>query len=183
MTIEDIKILMETMARTKLTCLDWESSGNRLHLERHLSNPAINSEDYSTQEELAASETILSEISTKNSGKANVMIDKNLSSDSSSTTGYQDDNFSVDPNLLETEAKPGDLIKSPVVGIYYSSPSPDSDPFISVGSKIEIGMTLCIIEAMKLMNEVTSSFDGEIVEIMVENGQRVEFGQPLFRII
>jgi acetyl-CoA carboxylase biotin carboxyl carrier protein len=77
---------------------------------------------------------------------------------------------------------PGHLVTSPVVGIYYSSPSPDSEPFVSVNSTVEIGSPLCIIEAMKLMNEVTSAWEGTILEILVENGQRVEFGQPLMRI-
>jgi acetyl-CoA carboxylase biotin carboxyl carrier protein len=77
---------------------------------------------------------------------------------------------------------PGHLVTSPVVGIFYSSPSPDSEPFVTVNSTVEIGSPLCIIEAMKLMNEVTSPWEGIILEIFVENGQRVEFGQPLMRI-
>ena len=77
---------------------------------------------------------------------------------------------------------PGQLVLSPVVGIYYAAASPDSDPFAKVGATVEKGSPLCIIEAMKLMNEVTSAWDGTILEIMAENGQRVEFGQPLMRI-
>lgn len=77
---------------------------------------------------------------------------------------------------------PGQLVLSPVVGIYYAAASPDSDPFVKVGATVEKGSPLCIIEAMKLMNEVTSAWDGTILEIMAENGQRVEFGQPLMRI-
>jgi len=80
------------------------------------------------------------------------------------------------------EEKEGQLVLSPVVGIYYASGSPDSDPFVKVGSQVEKGTPLCIIEAMKLMNEVTSSWDGIVLEILAENGQRVEFGQPLMRI-
>lgn len=78
--------------------------------------------------------------------------------------------------------KGGHLVTSPVVGIYYEAPSPDEKPFVSVGQTVEPGMTLCIIEAMKLMNEVTCERGGQITEILVENGQRVEFGQPLMRI-
>lgn len=77
---------------------------------------------------------------------------------------------------------PGQLVLSPVVGIFYSSPSPDSEPFVKVGSEVEIGSPLCIIEAMKLMNEVTAGFDGTVLEILAESGQRVEYGQPLMRI-
>ena len=73
-------------------------------------------------------------------------------------------------------------INSPMVGIFYSAPSPDAEPFVKVGSKVKKGDTLCIIEAMKLMNDVVAEEDGEIVEICAENGSLVEFGQVLFKI-
>ena len=77
----------------------------------------------------------------------------------------------------------GKMIKSPLIGIYYSAPSPDSEPFVEVGKKIRKGDILCIIEAMKVMNEIDSEVDGEIAEIFVNNAQSVEYGQSLFRII
>lgn len=73
-------------------------------------------------------------------------------------------------------------IKSPMVGVYYASPSPEAKPFVSVGSKVKKGDVLCIIEAMKLMNEITAEVDGEIVDICVENGQVVEYAQILFKV-
>ena len=73
-------------------------------------------------------------------------------------------------------------IRSPMVGIFYSAPSPDAEPFVKVGKKVKKGDTLCIIEAMKLMNDVVAEEDGEIVEICAENGSLVEFGQVLFKI-
>ncbi len=73
-------------------------------------------------------------------------------------------------------------IKSPMVGIFYTAPSPDAEPFVKVGSKVKKGDTLCIIEAMMLMNDVVAEEDGEIVEICAENGALVEFGQFLFKI-
>jgi acetyl-CoA carboxylase biotin carboxyl carrier protein len=73
-------------------------------------------------------------------------------------------------------------ITAPVVGIFYAAPSPEDDPFVKVGSQIEAGTTVCIIEAMKLMNEVTSEYSGHVKEILVKNGERVEFGQPLMKI-
>lgn len=82
----------------------------------------------------------------------------------------------------EEEQLPGILVTSPVVGIYYAAADPDSEPFIKVGTTVEKGMTLCIIEAMKLMNEVISQYQGTVLEILVDNGQRVEYGQPLLRI-
>jgi acetyl-CoA carboxylase biotin carboxyl carrier protein len=74
------------------------------------------------------------------------------------------------------------LIKSPIVGTYYSAPSPEAEPFVTVGSRVESGQVLCIIEAMKLMNEIESDVAGEVVQILVENGHPVEYGEPLFGI-
>lgn len=74
------------------------------------------------------------------------------------------------------------LVKSPIVGTFYGSPSPGSEPFVKVGAFVETGQTLCIVEAMKLMNEIESDETGEIVRIFVDNGQPVEYGQPLFGI-
>lgn len=73
-------------------------------------------------------------------------------------------------------------IKSPMVGVFYKAPSPDSQPFVNIGDRIKKGDTLCIIEAMKLMNEITAEVDGEIIDICAENGEIVEFGQTLFKI-
>ena len=74
------------------------------------------------------------------------------------------------------------VIKSPMVGTFYSSPSPDSDPFVQVGSRVEKDAPVCILEAMKVMNEIQSDVTGTIREILVKNGQAVEFGQPLFKV-
>jgi len=75
-----------------------------------------------------------------------------------------------------------EVFKSPIVGTLYRSPSPDAEPFMAVGSKFEEGAVLCIIEAMKVMNEIRAEFRGEIVEVLAENGEPVEFGQPLFLV-
>jgi acetyl-CoA carboxylase biotin carboxyl carrier protein len=73
-------------------------------------------------------------------------------------------------------------VTSPMVGTFYRSPSPDEPPFIEVGDTIRRGQTICIIEAMKLMNELEAEVNGEVVEILVENGKPIEFGQPLMRV-
>lgn len=73
-------------------------------------------------------------------------------------------------------------IKSPIVGTFYRSPSPDAEPFVKVGDKVSPGTVLCIIEAMKLMNEIESDVEGKIVKILVDNGKPVEYGQVLFQI-
>jgi acetyl-CoA carboxylase biotin carboxyl carrier protein len=79
-------------------------------------------------------------------------------------------------------AEKGHLVTSPFVGTFYRTPAPDQPPFVELGSVVKKGQTLCIIEAMKLMNEIESDEAGKVTEILVENGQPVEFGQPLFRI-
>ena len=74
------------------------------------------------------------------------------------------------------------MVKSPLVGTFYTAPSEDADPFVQVGDQVKSGQTLAVVEAMKLMNEIESEYTGEIKEVLVENGQMVEYGQPLFRI-
>ncbi|MBQ7810586.1 MAG: acetyl-CoA carboxylase biotin carboxyl carrier protein [Clostridia bacterium] len=73
-------------------------------------------------------------------------------------------------------------VKSPIVGVFYSAPAENADPYVNIGDKVKKGQTLCIVEAMKLMNEIACEEDGEILEICVTNGQVVEFGTELFRI-
>lgn len=76
----------------------------------------------------------------------------------------------------------GNVVKSPMVGTFYAKSSPNSEPYVAIGQKVKKGDVLCIIEAMKLMNEIESEFDGEIVEILVKDEQAVEYGKPLFVI-
>lgn len=93
---------------------------------------------------------------------------------SSSTTRESGEALRSDENLH--------VVKSPIVGTFYAAAGPGSEAFVSVGSKVESGQALCIIEAMKLMNEIESEVAGEVVRIFVENGQPVEYGEPLFGI-
>ena len=85
-------------------------------------------------------------------------------------------------NQKQEKMEEGKIIKSPMVGTFYSKPSPTSKAFVKVGDTVKKGDTLCIIEAMKLMNEIESEYDGEIAEILIKDGEVVEFGTPLFRI-
>lgn len=83
---------------------------------------------------------------------------------------------------MDLEDLSGNIIKSPLVGTFYAAPSEEADAYVRVGDKVKKGQTLAIIEAMKLMNEIESEFDGNISEIYVENGQAIEYGQPLFKV-
>ena len=76
----------------------------------------------------------------------------------------------------------GNIVKSPMVGTFYLKPSPTSDPYVEIGKNVKMGETLCIIEAMKLMNEIESEYEGKVVEILVKDGEPVEYGTELFVI-
>jgi acetyl-CoA carboxylase biotin carboxyl carrier protein len=82
-----------------------------------------------------------------------------------------------DPEALELA-----VVTSPIVGTFYRAPDPSSPPFVEIGQKVQRGKTLCIIEAMKLMNEIESEYEGEVVKVYVENGQPVQYGERLFAI-
>ena len=119
---------------------------------------------------------------TNNSTKNNSLEKQIITSQSTST-----DNITLTSNTEVSQVAPpgrSDLtdITSPMVGTFYRAAAPGEDPFVDLGSKISIGQTICILEAMKLMNEIESEFNAEIVEILVENGTPVEFGQVLMRV-
>lgn len=76
----------------------------------------------------------------------------------------------------------GQVVTSPLVGTFYAAPAEDAEPFVKVGDTVQVGQVLAIVEAMKLMNEIDSDFAGTVTEVLVQNGQAVEYGQPLFRI-
>lgn len=86
------------------------------------------------------------------------------------------------PEAASDQDPQGEVIKSPIIGTFYEAPSPDSDPYVQVGDNVTAGQTLCIIEAMKIMNEIEAEFSGTIEKILIEDGSPVEFDQPLFII-
>jgi len=92
---------------------------------------------------------------------------------------------SLDPTKVEAQKEESEnlhIIKSPIVGTFYRSPAPDADPYVQIGDSITTGSVLCIVEAMKLMNEIESDISGKVVQILVEDGTPVEYNQPLFKI-
>ena len=118
-----------------------------------------------------------------NNSTPHYSLEKQITASQSAST----DNITLTSNTEVSQiAPPGrsDLtdITSPMVGTFYRAAAPGEDPFVDLGSKITIGQTICILEAMKLMNEIESEFNAEIVEILVENGTPVEFGQVLMRV-
>jgi acetyl-CoA carboxylase biotin carboxyl carrier protein len=87
------------------------------------------------------------------------------------------------PGAAADDGPGGTLVKSPIVGTFYRSPDPNAPPFVSVGDRVKVGQVLCIVEAMKLMNEIEAEIAGEILKIHPENGQPVQYGDPLFTVL
>ena len=112
----------------------------------------------------------------KSSGEIKVLQDSNIGINNEPQSINK-----IDNNQIENEIK-GNQVTSPIVGTFYRKPSPDSDPFVKVGDIVKKGQVLCIIEAMKMMNEIKSEFDGKISSIEVDDGQPVEFGQTIIVI-
>lgn len=120
-----------------------------------------------------------------NSTQTNNFDDKNTSSKQESSPIIPED-ISAPITIIpqdKVEIKEGSLVKAPIVGTFYQSASPDKPPFAKVGDKVKEGDILCVIEAMKIMNEIKSPYNGEVVEVLAENEDMVEYNQPLFRII
>lgn len=112
----------------------------------------------------------------------------NIQKDAVKTVAVQVENQDTQ-TVISTQAQQekaeveGNFIKSPLIGRFYVAPAEDADPFVSVGDSVKKGQTVAIVEAMKLMNDIESEFDGTVAEVLVENGETVEYGQPLFRIV
>lgn len=119
--------------------------------------------------------------STQFHDKILMLKSKNLSDQKHNSITSEKQNISVlSSNKLTINDSKNYIVKSPMVGTFYRSSAPNSSPFVEIGDKVKTGATLCIIEAMKLLNEINSEKRGIIEKILVENGQPVEFGQPLF---
>lgn len=101
----------------------------------------------------------------------------------SAGVSYQADTEAGNKEVLKTSAAEGHVVTSPLVGVFYAAPAENAQPFVTVGDRVKKGQILAIVEAMKLMNDIECEFDGSVAEIFVENGQPVEYGQPLFRIV
>lgn len=156
MNIEDVKTLARLMTETGLSRLEFTTEkGETLNLERGV--------------EIDTSEAASIGVIGPANGPTRIMVAAR--------------EHSEEAVLQEPPQKEGVIVTSPMVGVFYSAPSPDSDPFIQVGDQVKKGDVLCIIEAMKLMNEIQAEVDGTVVEICVGNGQVVEYDQPLVRIV
>lgn len=155
MDYKSIQELIKTVSASGLTLVELETEGIKIKLEKR--QEAVTME--------RASEIV-----------------KTIAVEEQPTVIIKDTPIVQESIHIESVKKEGILVTSPIVGTYYDSPSPELPAFVSVGAKVKKGQVLCIIEAMKLMNEIESEVDGEIVEVLVQKEQMVEYGQPLFRI-
>jgi acetyl-CoA carboxylase biotin carboxyl carrier protein len=151
--VEQIELLLKTMAEHNLEEFEYSRGDLRIRLKKPAAGVAI-----SAPRVLAAPEIIVAGASGTSSASQAASTSESRSTDDLH------------------------LVKSPIVGTFYGSPSPGAEPFVKVGDHVDDGQTLCIVEAMKLMNEIESDSSGEILRIFVENGQPVEYGQPLFGV-
>ena len=154
MEFENLLTLIKTVSDSELTDFDYEENGTSIHLKKK-------------------KETV---VVTGNSSNVPVMGLENVQTVEAAAV-----------NTANSQANSGEpegmVVKSPLVGTFYAAPSEDAAPFVAVGDLVKKDQTLAIVEAMKLMNEIESEFEGKVAEIYVENGQAVEYGQPLFRIV
>ncbi len=158
MNIKEIKEMINLMNENNLTELEIEKEGMRIRLKKGPSGEI-------TMEDIKNKMIFRAPTPAENTGYA--------SSPSAAKETSQDKSNST-KTILE--------IKAPMVGTFYRAPSPESPAFVEINQELEVGQVVCIIEAMKLMNEIKSEIKGKIVDILVDNAEPVEFGQPLFLI-
>ena len=152
MNIKEIKELVKMLDGTDITEFSLENEGNKVVIKKGINGqfPSMGSTvPYSMLTQLTASSPTTPLV----------------------TSSVEEKNEGLGPNQV--------LIVAPMVGTFYRSPSPEADPYVQVNQMVEIGQVVCIIEAMKLMNEIESEYKGRIVEVLVENAHPVEYGQPL----
>lgn len=179
MELENLIQLIEAVSASELTGLKYEENGMKLHLTKKKDQVQV----------ISAPMTIpAAAISTGEAANVTTTMMATDPATLASTMAAVGNPSGVSPEntgntVAATETTPqGKIVESPLVGTFYAAPTEEAAPFVSVGDSVKKGQTLAIIEAMKLMNEIESEYDGIIEEILVKNGQPVEYGQPIFRI-
>ena len=159
---DDLNRLIEKISSSDIQEFSLEGEDFKLEIKRNLINNNQSTNYLATQNSLEKQQII----ATQNSSSENIALTSSSEAAQVPPPGRSD--------LVE--------ITSPMVGTFYRASAPGEEPFVELGTKVKVGQTICILEAMKLMNEIESEFNAEIVEILVENGTPVEFGQVLMRV-
>lgn len=161
MEFEQLMKLIETVSASSLTSFQYEEKGVKLKLGKEVKGAAL---------------------AVSGAGSAD-LVQSVQSVQSTAISAVQETKSAAEAQEPVSGAKAeGKLILSPLVGTFYIAPAEDADPFVAVGDTVKKGQTLAIVEAMKLMNEIESDYDGVIEEVLAENGKPVEYNQPLFRL-
>jgi acetyl-CoA carboxylase biotin carboxyl carrier protein len=164
--LQEVERLLEFMTKHGLEEFEYERAGFRIRLRKPSSQPV------GFSRAISAPEIVVAAPPSGHAGPA-------------ATSGATSPGSPGQEHAAETGRAAGEdvhVVKSPIVGTFYAAPSVGGEPFVKVGSRVDEGQALCIIEAMKLMNEIESDVAGEVVRIFVENGQPVEYGEALFGI-
>lgn len=166
MKVEQVLQLIEAVSASTLTEFKYEEGGVKLSLKK-TGDKIVQVQGPAVQTVVPAAPAVMpAAVSTAAAAPA-------------AQISAQETAASVEESAPETA---GNVVKSPLVGTFYAAPSEDAEPFVKVGDSVKEGQVLAIVEAMKLMNEIESDYSGTVKEILVENGQAVEYGQPLFVI-
>jgi acetyl-CoA carboxylase biotin carboxyl carrier protein len=160
--LAEVERLLEFMQKHGLEEFEYKRKGLRIWLKKPSAHPTL------AYAPMAAPEIVVASAPSSGSQAPASKSERAASREGAGETPRSEENVHV--------------VKSPIVGTFYAAAGPGSEAFVTVGSKVESGQALCIIEAMKLMNEIESDVAGEVVRIFVENGQPVEYGEPLFGI-
>jgi len=158
---DDLDRLIDKISNSDIQEFSLEGEDFKLEIKRNLFNKTISTNN----------------LATNNVPEKQITSSQLVSSENISLTNNPEPSQMAPPRRSDLTD-----ITSPMVGTFYRAAAPGEDPFVELGSKVNVGQTICIIEAMKLMNEIESEFNSEIVEILVENGTPVEFGQVLMRV-
>lgn len=160
MELKDIRELVEMVNSSDLAYFELKMDENYIKMDKSLTRSLVDN---------TSIENIVSTTDINKNNISNEVVTKSTSVESEEKYPIKEES-----DLL--------TINSPMVGTFYAAPAPDSSPFVTVGAKVSKGDVLCIVEAMKLMNEIECESSGEIVEILIEEGQMVEYGQPMFKV-
>lgn len=155
MEFENLIALIQAVSDSSLTGLKYEEKGVKISLTKDM-------------------------VQIQSQGEAPVTMPVQTAAKAVSSVAAKEVVQEAAPVVVESE---GSLMKSPLVGTFYAAPSEDAEAFVKVGDTVKSGQILAIVEAMKLMNDIESEYDGTIAEVFVKNGEAVEYGQPLFRIV
>ena len=180
MEIDKVKELISAFKEAELTSFSLKSNDFELKLKKEVTVVGTNGIGYGQAEN--SKDNMLSQ-NLEGQDNQECLHSYSTTNDqgNQSTPSSQDHLESIKPSTsTEVKSTPQKSIKAPMVGTFYSASSPDAEPFVKVGDHVKKGDIVCVIEAMKLMNEVEAEEDGEIVEILVNNEDMVEYGQALF---